>query len=219
MTSVGTVVSFPIPVYANVPIQADFYQPSRFVISAITEGLYTTVTTTEDHNYVVGQQVRILIPRLYGAQQLNGVAGMVIAIPSATMVTIDIDSTYANAFISNPLTSVITGASNTDPLILTTSNPFLIGNYVTISGVTGMTELNGNSYQILSGNTTTLTLNVDAATYGVYAGGGLATLVTTEFSVPQIIALGDNNSGQINSSGRSNLGTFIPGSFENISPL
>ena len=35
---------------------------------------------------------------------------------------------------------------------------------------------------------------------------------------PQIIAVGDINTGQINSSGRSNSVTFIPGSFIDISP-
>ncbi len=35
---------------------------------------------------------------------------------------------------------------------------------------------------------------------------------------PQILAIGDQASGQINSSGRINLGLTIPGAFENISP-
>lgn len=35
---------------------------------------------------------------------------------------------------------------------------------------------------------------------------------------PQIIPVGDVNTGVINSSGRVNNGTFIPGSFINISP-
>lgn len=36
---------------------------------------------------------------------------------------------------------------------------------------------------------------------------------------PQIIAVGDVNSGQINTSGRTNQLTYVPGSFINISPL
>jgi len=35
---------------------------------------------------------------------------------------------------------------------------------------------------------------------------------------PQIVPVGDNNSGVINSNGRNHNGTFIPGSFINISP-
>lgn len=36
---------------------------------------------------------------------------------------------------------------------------------------------------------------------------------------PQIIAVGDYNSGSINANGRAPTATFISGSFENISPL
>lgn len=35
---------------------------------------------------------------------------------------------------------------------------------------------------------------------------------------PQILAIGDIAGGQLNSSGRINLGLTIPGAFENISP-
>lgn len=36
--------------------------------------------------------------------------------------------------------------------------------------------------------------------------------------VPQIIGMGDVNTGVINASGRVNLGTFVPGAFIDISP-
>ncbi len=148
MASVGTVISFPTPLYSNLPIESGFFQPSQFVISAITEGATTTITTTVDQNYVVGQQIRLTIPPAYGAYQLNGIQGMVISIPSSTQVTINVDSSFFDAFIPSPV--FVTGQN---------------------------------------------------------------------LSVPQILAIGDFNGGQINSSGRNNLGTFIPGSFENISPL
>lgn len=38
-------------------------------------------------------------------------------------------------------------------------------------------------------------------------------------TLPQIMAVGDINSGAINATGRINTGTFIPGSFIDISPL
>ena len=37
-------------------------------------------------------------------------------------------------------------------------------------------------------------------------------------TLPQIVAVGDVNSGQINSNGQLNTLPFIPGSFQNISP-
>jgi len=38
-------------------------------------------------------------------------------------------------------------------------------------------------------------------------------------TLPQIMAIGDINSGAINALGNLNFGTYIPGSFQDISPL
>lgn len=132
----------PVPAYSNVPIQPDNYAPRRFVISAITLGQTTTVTTTEDLNYVVGQLVRLIIPPSFGCRQLNEVTGYVLSIPDVDQVVISIDS-----------------SRNVDPYI--------------------------------------------------------ASSATTQ---AQILAIGDINSGNINSSGRVNLNVDIPGSFINVSP-
>lgn len=142
MTSIGTVISYPIPAYSNVPIDADFYQPSRFVISNITLGQTTTVTTTTDHNYVIGQEVRLIIPAKFGCAQLNEAKGFVLSVPSTTQVELNIYSYGGDNFIS-------------------------------------------------------------------------ATATTAS---PQILAIGDINSGQTNSRGPFYITTYIPGSFINISP-
>src|ERR1700720_1827023 len=136
-----TVISYPIPPYANVPIQSQYYEPSRFVISAISLGWITTITTTVSHNYVIGQLVRLLIPPSYGTIQLNEASAYVINVPAPNQVILAINSTN-------------------DDLFVTGSGP----------------------------------------------------------SQPQILAIGDINTGATNSSGRSNTGTFVPGSFINISP-
>ncbi len=143
MVSVGTVVSYPIPAYANVPINSDFYQPGVFDIAALSLGTTTTVTTSTAQNYVIGQLIRLLIPTTFGSYQLNERQGYVISIPSTTQVVVTIDSTMADAFIAGP---------------------------------------------------------------------------TTGPSVAQILAIGDINTGATNASGRSSTGTYIPGSFINISP-
>jgi hypothetical protein len=133
----------PIAPQNNPPINPQYYQPGLFFVSNISNGLTTTVTTSVNHNYVVGQQVRLLIPSFYGSQQLNQQVSYVIGIPENDQVVIPINSTNYNAFIPNP--------------------PF------------GPTP-------------------------------------------PQIIAVGDVNTGVINASGRSQTGVFIPGSFLDISP-
>ncbi len=138
----NTVISYPIPAYSNPPINPEFYIPSRFVISAITLGATTTITVTEDHNYVVGQLVRLIIPASFGSIQLNEKTGYVVVIPSSTQFTLDINS-----------------AQNVSPFISSSAS-----------------------------------------------------------TKAQSLAIGDINTGVINSSGRTNTGTFIPGSFINISP-
>lgn len=102
-------MSFPFPFvgpYApesNPPIEPQYFQPSRFVISAISLGASTTFTTSEDHNYVIGQQVRVLIPEYYGTYQISGQEGFVTSIPSSTQVVVNINSLNANSFVSSPV--------------------------------------------------------------------------------------------------------------------
>lgn len=143
MTSFGTVISYPIPPYSNVPIESDFYQPSQFFISSIALGQTTTITATTNMNYVIGQLVRLLIPPSFGCIELNNVKGYVIDIPMANQVTINVDS-------SQNVSTFISSSSTTQQ--------------------------------------------------------------------PQILAIGDVNSGSINANGRSPVSTEIPGSFINISP-
>ena len=134
----------PIPLYANLPINAQYFQPSKFVISNIyIHAITTTVITSAPHNYVVGQLVKLLIPSVNGASQLNGKSGYVVSIPSADSIAIDIPSFRVDSFIPNP-------------------------NYGT--------------------------------------------------TPPQIVAVGDNNTGLISTTGQVNPDTAIPGSFQNISP-
>lgn len=138
----GSPIVGPVALYNNPPIEPQFYEPSRFVISGITLGVTTLVTTTEDMNYVIGQLVRLLIPRFYGCRQLNEQLGYVISIPASNQVEVTINS-----------------SRNVDPF--TSSSQ------------------------------------------------------TTQ---PQIIPVGDVNTGIISSTGRVIPTTNIPGSFINISP-
>lgn len=137
-----TVISGPVPAYSNVAVNPQYYAPRQFFISAITLGQTTLVTTSADHNYVIGQLTRLIIPQFNHTRQLNEQLGMVISIPNTNQVVLAINSVGYD--------------------------PFVTSTYPT---------------------------------------------------QPQILAIGDINSGDINSSGNVNEGTFIPGSFINISPL
>ena len=74
--------------------------------------------------------------------------------------------------------AVITGATAANPCVLTVTaklNQFVAGQQVKISGVVGMTQLNGNTYTITAATSTTLTLNVDSSAFTAYSSAGLAT--------------------------------------------
>jgi hypothetical protein len=91
----------PTPVYQNLPIQPKNYLPRKFFIENVQLGRTTTVTTTENLNYVIGQLVRLLIPEYSGCSQLNQVTAYVILKPNPNQVTINCDSSLnVNEFIS-----------------------------------------------------------------------------------------------------------------------
>lgn len=76
----------------NYPINAQYYEPKIFFIANISLGRTTTVTTTQNHDYVIGQQCRLIIPPLNGCIQLNQSQGTVILIPASDQVVLNIDS-------------------------------------------------------------------------------------------------------------------------------
>jgi len=100
-----TVISYPIPAYANVPIHPEYYKPRFWFISTIARGRTTTVTTTQNQDFVVGQLVRFIIPASFGIRQLNEQKGYVLSIISPTQVVVDIDSTFMDAFTSSSATT------------------------------------------------------------------------------------------------------------------
>jgi hypothetical protein len=106
MTAETGVISFPVPLYQNVAIEAQFYQPSRFVIASITLGPTTLIQTTVNHNYVIGQEIRLLIPANFGCYQLNDISGFVLSIPNPNQVIVNINSTVnVSPFISATVTT------------------------------------------------------------------------------------------------------------------
>ncbi len=143
MTST-TVLSYPIPAYQNVPIRSEYYQPSVFTIIRILRGVTTLVETSVETNFVIGQEIRLLIPPDFGSIELNGKTGFVLSFNSTTIMEVSIDS-----------------SRNVNP----------------------------------------------------YNFAAVATIQN-----PQVVAIGDVNTGVTNRTGLSNQTTYIPGSFINISP-
>lgn len=99
---------------------------------------------------------------------LNGVIGKVITVASGSPNTFSVDIPY-------PITATIIGVTQANPAVVTASNNYVIGQQVTISGIVGMTQLNGNTYTVTAATASTFTLNVNSTGFSTYVSGGTAT--------------------------------------------
>lgn len=112
--------------------------------------------------------------------------------------------------------STITPISRFSTRIVTTAdNEFVVGQTVRfiIPPQDGMRQINGRQAYVTSiDNATTFYVQIDTLDFDTFNAAG------TTLQDPFVIAIGDVNSGQINSSGRINNITYIPGSFINIGP-
>jgi len=85
------------------------FYPVSYLISAITNAQQATVTTTVGHTLTVGQEVRILVPEIFGMFQINNKAADILSIPTPNSMIIDIDTINFDAF-SVPIATNITPA-------------------------------------------------------------------------------------------------------------
>jgi hypothetical protein len=92
-------ISGPIALYSNVPIHPEYYKPRSYQISNITLGQTTIITTVKNQDYVIGQQIRVLVPNGYGCQQINEMTAFVLSLPSLNQVEISLDSTKFDPFL------------------------------------------------------------------------------------------------------------------------
>ena len=74
----------------------------------------------------------------------------------------------------------ITGATQANPCVLTCTGAFSSNQLITISGVVGMTQLNGNTYLVVSSTSSTVTILVDSTSFTAYSSGGTATQVAPQ---------------------------------------
>lgn len=78
-------------------IISDFI-PKRRLISGITNAQIPTVTTTEDHEYNVGDTVRIIVPISFG-MYINFLKTMIISVPTSNTFTMDLDTSLLGSFV------------------------------------------------------------------------------------------------------------------------
>lgn len=87
------------------------YFPGVDFVSALTLGTTTTVVTTAQHNFVVGQEVAFRIPTAWGTYKLNSlpdvvipgspIYGYVVSVTDLQTFVVNINSTGYSAFNSN----------------------------------------------------------------------------------------------------------------------
>jgi hypothetical protein len=79
----------------------------------------------------------------------------------------------------------ITSASNGKPCSLGIANGWSNGDWIYVSGVGGMTQLNGQTYVVANASTGSVQLNdvygnpIDSTNFGIYTGGGTAARIYT----------------------------------------
>jgi hypothetical protein len=117
-------------------------------------------TDTVMRTAVAGNDVYFLIKRT-----LNGVVDYYLEV-------LDNDLTFDSSITR--IRNVITNTTQTDPVSITASgHGFDDGDLVEISGIQGMTELNGNHYTVTNATVDGFDLlGVDGTAFGAYFGGG-----------------------------------------------
>lgn len=83
-----------------------YYYPQRAVITGITAANPIVVTTSTNHGYTVGQQVRLRVPSVFGMTQANNLQGVITAVTATTLTIGSIDSSAFTAFAWPAVTSL-----------------------------------------------------------------------------------------------------------------
>ena len=111
----------PSGAYVKKVLYPFLYAPGVSVITAVSTGSTTAITTTTPHNLVVGQEIAVRVPSQWGITQLNSlpnsttpgspIYGYVTAVNSSVQVTVNINSSSYTAFSSNPTVAQTPGLS------------------------------------------------------------------------------------------------------------
>ena len=75
------------------------FQPRRRLISAVTNASTGEITTTEDHGYILGQIVRVIVPEAYG-MKIDYKIGTVLTVPTDDTFTVNIDTSILNEYVT-----------------------------------------------------------------------------------------------------------------------
>ena len=111
----------PVGAFVRQVLNPFLYLPGDNFITAISTGTTTTITTTNNHNFVVGQEIGFRVPTAYGTTQLNELPNNTIpgspvyyyvtAVNSNTQFVCNANSTGFTAFNTNQTVAQMVGQS------------------------------------------------------------------------------------------------------------
>ena len=127
-----------------------FVPPSLWITAIASVGITSVVTLSVQHNYKVGQEIRMVVPAAFGMIQMDGLLGTIIAVDTATgnthnTITLNIDSSSFTAFAFP--TSAVAAAGVSPAKIVPVgeninaalSNPNLLDDRINNQAFVGMT--------------------------------------------------------------------------------
>lgn len=131
-------------------------------VTSVYPAVYITSTAADGANIIASDSGQFID----GNQNL----GLLMSAGNAPNGNLPLPNNYLTSF-------PITGATNTNPVVLTASTSYQSGQIIEIFGVGGMIELNGGTFTVISSTPTTVTINVDGTSFGVYTSGGTITSI------------------------------------------
>ncbi len=184
----------------NPVVSQPMFQRAMRVIQSITNANPAVVTTTSDHQYITGMQIRFRIPMGFGMQQLDGVNATITRL-SATTFSVAIDTTQMDPFYallnlgSTNGSGAISGTINTNNIPFSRGQMFQIGSEICMI-VSTEPDLSGALYCSQDGSGT-------FANTGIYSITGAPASTTvyfnqvkypTGYQYAQVVPTGESNS-------------------------
>lgn len=149
----------------------------KIVVGPMGKGLRTDVTPFNIDNdsfptLVNAYQWRGRVKRRRGTSQMGRLQS---TLTSVSVGTTDGSGSFSgNIFSGVSIKGNITGATQANPCSITSiAHNLVTGNQILISGVGGMTQLNGHLYTVTVTGANTFTIGVNSTTYGAYTSGGI----------------------------------------------
>jgi hypothetical protein len=111
-------------------------------------------------------------------------------VTNANPLTGDGDFLYFQGALTTT-TATITNISQASQALVTAVNTFSAGQYVFISEVVGMTQINGRFVQIVSATAANFTINLDTTTFTAYSSAGIATYAPLQNQIGKVTSVID----------------------------